>query len=1373
MANGEKANNDESNDRVPEEDAMDREQPREPTPTQQTKPDGMEKLREASEKNGANGASGPTGPSEDADGRSKQPEPPEPSDAASSDAIPTSEPDDETPAKKLERVLKQRAAEHRRARERARKKKTPQPEPTPGEAQKSPDAAGFGTPAQEFDDFGLPIPRAEIIQYDTAEDEEDKPRSRAWSFRRRSTSRSDAEHSRASSQASSGSRRRWSLRIGVDGGNSNNSNTDSNTVPTAVQPNSDAATAAAAAGRSTDTIEEEPRTPMPPKPRADDEESVASKTSKADSRASVQSKQYTKDFAAVHEANTANQAGAANVLSEFSHQKLATETKGEEERSEDGEWQTMPAFAPYDIYDDDNRLIAREHVESEDEKDGYANLGGAGKGYTRVFVDDDAESATSMDDNTQYLFKAAAGTSIAEDEEEQRDAVSQMQATKDLLTEGQRIAYVGITRLHMYQMVKDLEDLVPLKKGRKELTVAADSTRMWSQKMMIRLYAHMDISLAEQVMIEQLSEHGVQPRDLTPALMANARVKNPMAGGGGSATGSISSPRTPMSPAPMDSPRLVEEDVAEPPPPYEERQGEELPDVRTPSQLPTTAKIDIDLRWTVLCDLFLVLIADSVYDARSRVLLERVGQSLDVPAIDICKFEKKVTEALEMQQNAEKENWDEKEHMESRRKLALKRRYVMMGLATVGGGLVIGLSAGLLAPVIGAGLAAGFTTIGVTGTSGFLAGAGGAAIITSSAAASGGVIGVRAANRRTGAVRTFEYRPLHNNKRVNLIVTVSGWMTGKVDDVRLPYSTVDPVMGDIYSVLWEPEMLTSMGDTINILATEALTQGLQQLLGSTILVSLMAALQLPVVLTKLSYLIDNPWAVSLDRATMAGLILADSLIDRNLGTRPITLVGYSLGSRVIFSCLKELARKGAFGVIQNVFLFGSPIVVKHDEYMRVRAVVAGRFVNGYNRNDWILGYLFRLTNGGIRRIAGLGAVEGIPGLENFDVTEFVVGHMDYRTAMPRLLRECGWLVESDEFTEIEDPDPENHAQRQRELINEIEEARKELEKESKAKKGGAFSFFNRKKKGEKQEWEIYEDLHGNSAGGAGGAGAGAGGPNAKKAGGEGKVEDADGNNHGVLFDVDAIRAELARERNGDDTTVDVPLEQLQVRELESTLPPMKLDLTPTPTPSPGPAICPPPPTTSRQPLRSPRAGLPTNTQRRVTDTAVAYRASQEVYRPASATPREPPVPEYRTSEERTPTVTKTLSLPRVDDAPARPDVVVDHEGVSMTFDYGYDEHSHSHSGNDGRQQQSHSQTSTVQKAASPFAPPPYHATPPTPPPKDSSYMQPAGTSVPAGLAAGTAGVAGAAGATALADPWAEDEEDDEFGKEQEISMTFA
>ncbi|KAL5630751.1 hypothetical protein BROUX41_000623 [Berkeleyomyces rouxiae] len=809
------------------------------------------------------------------------------------------------------------------------------------------------------------------------------------------------------------------------------------------------------------------------------------------------------------------------AISEYSHQAILSAPKEEKkETDDDSAWQEMPAYASYDMYDDEDKLVARERDVTADETYGYAGLGGAGKGYTRVDMDDDADSTTSMDENTKYLFRDVKSTAVTAEEDDQRDALSQMQATKDLLTEGQRVAYVGVVRLEIFRMVTELEVRLRLCGGwraKRTVNTAVEHNKMWAQKTMIRLYSHMDINPDEQIMIEQLAEHGVVPADLVPALMANSRVNNPMA-------------ETPSSPPPTPGEKSTRPSTASTttdseapagiPPPYEAHTGEDMPNVQTPSQLPTTKKIDIDLRWTVLCDLFLLLIADSVYDGRSRALLERVGKHMEVSWLDICRFEKRVTDALEMQQAAEKENWNEDEHLEHRRKMDQTRRYLMMGLATVGGGLVIGLSAGLLAPVIGAGLAAGFTTIGVGGTSSFLAGAGGAAIITSSAAASGSVIGGRAAGRRTGAVKTFEYRPLHNNKRVNLIVTVSGWMTGKVDDVRLPFSTVDSVMGDIYSVLWEPEMLKSMGDTINILATEALTQGLQQVLGSTILISLMAALQLPVVLTKLAYLIDNPWAVSLDRATSAGLILADSLIDRSLGTRPVTLVGYSLGSRVIFSCLQELAKKGAYGLVQNVYLFGSPMVVKKDEYLAVRSVVSGHFLNGYNRNDWILGYLFRLTSGGISRVAGLTEITDVPGVDNFDCTDYVSGHMQYRTAMPRLLRENGWLVESDDFTEIEDPDPENHQERQRELINEIEEARRELEREGKQEQAkSGFSFWKRKKQLERAEWEVYEDK-------------------AKRADNTGTGTPATGTaspdpnrNSGVLFDVEAIRAELAQDKN--------------------------------------------------------------------------------------------------------------------------------------------------------------------------------------------------------------------------------------------------
>ncbi|KAI1154816.1 hypothetical protein F4825DRAFT_409952 [Nemania diffusa] len=917
-------------------------------------------------------------------------------------------------------------------------------------------------------------------------------------------------------------------------------------------------------------------------------------------------------------------------VSEFSHQQL-TAPKEKEGDNTDDEWQTMPAYAPYDIYDDDNRLIAKEHNPDEDDAYGYAGLGGAGKGYTRVIDDDDAESETSMDDNTRYLFNNVKSTSMTEMDEEQRDAVSQLQATKDLLTEGQRIAYVGITRLELANMVKDMEQLEHLKKAKKDLQLAVETMKMWSQKIMVRLYAHMDISSAEQVMIEQLSEHGVQPADLTPTLMQNARVKNPVAETTPASTPKSSRHNTSSASISSDP---SQEASAEPPPPYESHQGDEMPEVRTPSQLPSTDNIDIDLRWTVLCDLFLVLIADGTYDARSRVLLERVGNDLEVPWIDICRFEKRVTDALEMQQQAEQENWNEEEHLENRRKLALRRRYVMMGLATVGGGLVIGLSAGLLAPLIGAGLAAGFTTIGVGGTSSFLAGAGGTAIITSGAAASGSFMGGKAAGRRTGAVKTFEYRPLNNNKRVNLILTISGWLTSKVDDVRLPFSTVDPIMGDLYSILWEPELLTSMGDTINILATEALTQGLQQVLGSTILISLMAALQLPVVLSKLAYLIDNPWAVSLDRAWASGLILADSLIDRNLGTRPITLVGYSLGSRVIFSCLLELARKGAHGLVQNVYLFGAPIVVKKEEFLRARVVVAGRFVNGYNRNDWILGYLFRLTNGGIRKVAGLASIEGLPGVENFDCTKFVKGHMEYRTAMPRLLRECGWVVESDEFGEIEDPDPDRHRERQIELINEIEEARKELENEGQSKKGkGGWGIFSRKKKAERQDWEIYED---------------------SKRADESRTEDKGSNNNGVLFDVDAMRAELARD------------DELRVKELASTQPPMKLDL---------------PPSAQSNP-----------------------RSTLHETRSANRTP--------------------TLQSGQFDDNPFQHE----QDDIQMTFDTAFGD-----------------------------------AEPPPPPTKDyASILGPTRPEIKTSHTAPN---------IALDDPWADEDED--FGKEKEISMTFA
>lgn len=183
---------------------------------------------------------------------------------------------------------------------------------------------------------------------------------------------------------------------------------------------------------------------------------------------------------------------AAAGVSGWSHQVLAPHQAGAENQSQDDEWQDMPAFAPYDLYDDDGKLIAKEAHESDEEANAYAGLGGAGKGYTRVQVDEDARSATSMDDNTSYLFQPK-GADVVDDDEEQRDPLAQLQATKDLLTEGQRIAYVGVTRLAMVQMAQELDDLEQTKNTKKEFRFAVESVKMWTQQMMLRLYAHMEI----------------------------------------------------------------------------------------------------------------------------------------------------------------------------------------------------------------------------------------------------------------------------------------------------------------------------------------------------------------------------------------------------------------------------------------------------------------------------------------------------------------------------------------------------------------------------------------------------------------------------------------------------------------------------------------------------------------------------------------------------------------------------------------------------------------------------------------------------------------------------------------------------------------
>ena len=86
---------------------------------------------------------------------------------------------------------------------------------------------------------------------------------------------------------------------------------------------------------------------------------------------------------------------------------------------------------------------------------------------------------------------------------------------------------------------------------------------------------------------------------------------------------------------------------------------------------------------------------------------------------------------------------------------------------------------------------------------------------------------------------------------------VHSFMNSLQDDVRLPFSVLDPIVGDVWSALWEPEMIRETGDAIKILTSEVLTQVGQTVLQTTVMATLMTALQWPISKLNSEYLVPG------------------------------------------------------------------------------------------------------------------------------------------------------------------------------------------------------------------------------------------------------------------------------------------------------------------------------------------------------------------------------------------------------------------------------------------------------------------------------------------------------------------------------------
>ncbi|KAJ2557083.1 hypothetical protein EV175_001568 [Coemansia sp. RSA 1933] len=479
----------------------------------------------------------------------------------------------------------------------------------------------------------------------------------------------------------------------------------------------------------------------------------------------------------------------------------------------------------------------------------------------------------------------------------------------------------------------------------------------------------------------------------------------------------------------------------------------ELDDDLTLTKVNADQPLAIDIRATLVLDMFLLLLSDEVYDSRGRYLLRRLSMALKYPWVETMKCERRVTQQLSLHDYAIDVTSATKKSATSavkeRSEKNMKKRLVIIGLATVGGGLVIGLSAGLLAPAIGAGIGATLGAIGVANTGAFFGSIGGTALITGAATLTGSGMAGRQMTRRTRFAEQFEFIPCIDEKQTNLILTIPGWM-GKADNGVFSFSTLHPINGDHCSLFWEAEALRQLGSSLRMIVGEVFSITLTQTLQHTVLPSLLGPLSIPMWLAKLGYVLDNPWSNACELASSAGPVIADLLLQRVQGQRPVTLIGYSVGARLIFYALLELASMSAYGLIEDVYLFGAPVVASEEEWRTAASVVGGRFVNAYSTKDWILGFFYRTTSLGRRSVAGLHPISGVSSLENVDVSEDVPGHNAYRDVIPKLLQRLGTPVTS---TDLHDPnEAPGDSEDDRAMISELEKAAEMLEEHEKKKK---------------------------------------------------------------------------------------------------------------------------------------------------------------------------------------------------------------------------------------------------------------------------------------------------------------------------------
>ena len=472
---------------------------------------------------------------------------------------------------------------------------------------------------------------------------------------------------------------------------------------------------------------------------------------------------------------------------------------------------------------------------------------------------------------------------------------------------------------------------------------------------------------------------------------------------GGKTSSSLAEPR------PVQKMSASAKDADQTPPKLEQL----FPRVQT-----SLTKMPMGRRTLVLHSYLLLLLSLEHYNAASRIFLLYLASSLKLGLKALRDDEEKTAKSL---LEAAKQISASKESLAKGRESEESRRWKMR-LATVAGAAIVGLSGGYAAPMIAAAVGSMMSEMGLgaSAAAGYLGSvAGNTYVVGSLFGAYGGRMTGEMMRNLSADVEDFAFLPVHGerkehddsisaateSRRLRVVIAISGWLLEK-EEVVTPWRVLKP-SAECFALRYEIETLMSLGQSINTMTANDAYGYAETAFTQRSMVTDLTSVIWPLALVKIARVVENPFSLAKARSDKAGKVLAEALINRTQGERPVTLIAYSLGARVIWSCLTTLAERRAFGLVESVVLLGAPIPSDIGTWRSMRAAVTGRLINVYSKNDYLLAFLYR-TSSLQYGVAGLMPISGLSGVENFDVSETVSGHLWYRYLVGSILQKIGF-----------------------------------------------------------------------------------------------------------------------------------------------------------------------------------------------------------------------------------------------------------------------------------------------------------------------------------------------------------------------------